>query len=101
MQRKVILMVNSEPLLRRNFFKNSFYRKAAKNEKSKIIFNEQEGNVVCWDFCRLLLEFWKTHYLKRGKDCSALEQVRFLHLFWLCYYLVLCLGDIFIEWPAW
>lgn len=23
---------------------------------------------------RLLLEFWKTHYLKRGKDCSALEQ---------------------------
>ena len=24
---------------------------------------------------RLLLEFWKTHYLKRGKDCSALEQV--------------------------
>lgn len=23
---------------------------------------------------RLLLEFWKTHYLRRGKDCSALEQ---------------------------
>ncbi|XP_031558497.1 short transient receptor potential channel 4-associated protein-like isoform X2 [Actinia tenebrosa] len=23
---------------------------------------------------RRLLEFWKTHYLKRGKDCSALEQ---------------------------
>lgn len=24
---------------------------------------------------KYLLEFWKTHYLKRGKDCSALEQV--------------------------
>ena len=24
---------------------------------------------------RRLLEFWKTHYLRRGKDCSALEQV--------------------------
>ncbi|XP_032219166.1 short transient receptor potential channel 4-associated protein isoform X2 [Nematostella vectensis] len=23
---------------------------------------------------RRLLEFWKTHYLRRGKDCSALEQ---------------------------
>ena len=25
-------------------------------------------------FFRTLLEFWKAHYLKRGKDCSALEQ---------------------------
>lgn len=45
------------------------YLKAFRNEEAAL---KKPGFIL--DNLRSLLKFWKSHYLSRGKDCSALEQ---------------------------
>lgn len=44
---------------------------------------EVNGSVQFMTNFRDLLLFWQDHYLHKDKDCSALEKVIFIYLWWL------------------